>query len=88
MIFISLMHFLFYNIFFYFTGLVYDAWRDLFIWVYRTQFGDIASNSENFIIPSLSVNSIFAGCYSHLSFGGIFPIIFILSISILLLYQN
>ena len=60
----------------------YDAWRDLFIWVYRTQFGDIASNSENFIIPSLSVNSIFAGLYSHLSFGGIFPIIFILSISI------
>ena len=60
----------------------FDAWRDLFIWIYRTQFGDIASNSENFIITSISIYSLFEKLYSHLSFGGIIPIVFVFALGI------
>lgn len=59
-----------------------DSWRDLYSWVYRTQFGDIAKatnvNNNFFIIPS-SLNAFFINFYSQIQYSGLLPFLIIFS---------
>tara|TARA_B100000989_G_scaffold298882_1_gene290706 strand:- start:2585 stop:4510 length:1926 start_codon:yes stop_codon:yes gene_type:complete len=62
---------------------LFDSWRDLYIWIYRTQFGDISSNPESFILPLTSINDFYGRLYTQIYFGGLIPIMFVLFFAII-----
>ena len=68
-----------------------DSWRDLYSWVYRTQFGDIAAatniNSNFFDIPN-SFNEVLARLYTQIQHAGLLPFIFISVFSLGSLISN
>lgn len=61
---------------------LFDSWRDLYIWIYRTQFGDISSNPESFILPLTSINDFYGRLYTQIYFGGLIPIMFVIFFAI------
>ena len=57
---------------------LYNSWRELFTWVYRTQFGDIAAatnSNSNFIDMPNSTWDIFRRFYYQIESAGLIPFI-------------
>ena len=57
-----------------------DSWRDLYSWIYRTQFGDIAAatniNNNFFNLPN-SFNDVFSRFYTQIQHAGLLPFLII-----------
>jgi len=57
-----------------------DSWRDLYSWIYRTQFGDIAAatniNNNFFNLPD-SFNDVFSRFYTQIQHAGLLPFLII-----------
>lgn len=51
----------------------YDSWRDLYIWIYTTQFGSTATSDVFFTFPN-SLREIANSIFFHISWNGILPI--------------
>ncbi len=54
----------------------FDSWRDLYIWIYRTQLGDIAS-SETFLSLPNTFSDLWNRIYYQLMFCGLVPVLFL-----------
>lgn len=68
-----------------------DSWRDLYSWVYRTQFGDIAAATNvnsNFLDMPNSFNDIFTRFYTQIQHAGLLPFIVISVFSLITLISN
>ena len=58
----------------------YNSWRELFAWIYRTQFGDIAeatNTSSNFIDMPNSILDVFLRFYNQIEMAGTLPFLFV-----------
>jgi len=64
----------------------FDSWRDLYSWIYRTQFGDIAKGTvvhSSYLQIPMSINELWAKIHTQLAHGGFLPYIVILISSII-----
>ena len=60
----------------------YDSWRDLYIWIYTTQFGKVATSSNFFSFP-ITFENLIDNIFWQFSWAGLLPVVVIFSIFIL-----
>ena len=63
-----------------------ESWRDLYIWIYQTNFGQVAKANElvnHFFSVPLSFSDIYNRFFEQLKFSGLVPFILIFFITII-----